>query len=340
MITLEDGKGIIGLLKNLNYNQGTALNQGFLSQLFYQSKMVEESLFQPLSQFNEFFKKGILAKDNKKIYSTIRIVPFNQFYFIVDSPAVSSTATAERYFSNKDSLYGYIGGDGMALMDYILPRLNRKIHKKGLDLCAGSGIIGIVLSTLFDWMHAVDIDEYAFKWMQFNAQLNGIKNYTAYKGDLYAPLKASGPFDVIFANPSYSFFPAEVMEKYQIKRHEVADDLGLDLVLKIIGGFNACLAPEGTGYICTSTPVLNGRDYLVQKITEMFSEHDYAFEIYYNSCYTHSEFKKYYNSLGITKFYFVFVKVKKGLTFKIKRVFSKSYYLSQARMIMDSFRGA
>jgi len=329
MITLEDGKKIIEFLKDINYSHDAALKAYPLSQLFYQSMMIPESSFQSIDRFSEFLKKGILARDNGKIYATIRIVPFNNFYFIADSPFVASTSTTERYFSNKENKYGYIGDDGMMLANYILPCLSGNFRKKGLDLCAGSGIVGIALSPLFDYMHAVDIDESAFKWAKLNAQLNNIRNYTPYVGDLYEPVKALGPFDAIFANPSYSFFPPEIMKKYQVKKHEVADEFGLELVLRVIEGFKEYLASDGSGYICTFVPTLNGKDYLMQKIMERFSRDDYAFEIYYNFCYMHHEFKDYYNSLGITKFSFVFIKIRKGLPFQIKKVIPKSYYLSQ-----------
>ena len=99
MILLEDGRKIVQILKQLNYNQATALSGSMLSQLFFQSKVIDQPPIQLMSQFDEFLRKKILVRSDGKIYSTIRIVPFNEFYFIVDSPMVASTGGLEKYFS-------------------------------------------------------------------------------------------------------------------------------------------------------------------------------------------------------------------------------------------------
>lgn len=345
MLALEEGKKVVQKLKQLGYNQATILKGSNLSQLFYESKIINKSSIRFMDQYNEFIRMGILVSVDEKIYSTIRVVPFDNYYFIVDSPLLASTGGIDKYYSNRDNLYGYIGADGMRLTNYIYPQIPRQLNGRCLDLCAGSGLIGIALSSLFSHMYGVDVDESAVDWMRFNAELNGINNHVSYCGDLYEPVESLGPFDVIVANPSYSFFPPEIIEKYQIKRHEIADEFGTELVINIIDGFEGNLAQSGVGYICTTAPTINGKDYIYHRILEKYSRFNYAIEIYYMFQYMHSDFRKYYYDNGITRFSFIFIKVQKGHTFSIKKSYSKYYYLSQIPMyirfpynVMRNFR--
>ena len=73
-----------------------------------------------------------------------------------------------------------------------------------LDLCTGSGCIGLALAKAFPEARVVgtDISEQALAYAGVNARINGIGNATFLKGDLFEPVKGR-TFDLIVANPPY-----------------------------------------------------------------------------------------------------------------------------------------
>ena len=97
----------------------------------------------------------------------------------------------------------------------------------------------------------------------------------------------------------------------------------------LIEAFDQFLTEQGEAYICTTAPIKNGKDYLVQQLHEKFSNQDYSFKIYYTHQITiHEENKEYYNTLGVNKMYFVHITVKKGEPFTIIKERSKMFYFS------------
>jgi methylase of polypeptide subunit release factors len=330
MIVVEQGQRLAQILKNHHYDMSSALEDNALAQLFFQSRAVPiERAQRDIVAFKELCDQKILIRENGQVYATLRVVPYQERLFIVDSPILASTQGADQYYSNKDGFYGFIGADGMMLLNHMIPRLAPVASGKGLDLCTGSGIIGISVAPVFEKMYGVDIEECAANWACFNARLNHCSNFEVFQGDLYAPVGEKGPFDLIAANPSFSFFPQPIMEQFRIKAHEVAQDYGLDLVLRIIDGFARHLAPDGKAFICTLAPILNGKDYLVQRIGRLFSHRPYAFEIRYNHQYMHPICRQYYADIGISRLYFVFISIQKGRPYSLKKSVSPLYYLSR-----------
>jgi release factor glutamine methyltransferase len=74
-----------------------------------------------------------------------------------------------------------------------------------LDLCTGSGCIGLQLAHAFPKATVLGIDNNpeAIVLAEENKKLNNLTNITFRQGDLYAPLKATDLFDLIVANPPY-----------------------------------------------------------------------------------------------------------------------------------------
>ena len=110
-----------------------------------------------------------------------------------------------------------------------------------LDMCTGSGCIGLALAKALPQSHvyAVDIADSALVLAQKNAQNNQIFNITFLKSDLFTQLPSGINFDLIISNPPYidqaeweSLEP--VVTRWEDKQALVADDNGLDLLKKII----------------------------------------------------------------------------------------------------------
>lgn len=70
-----------------------------------------------------------------------------------------------------------------------------------LDLCTGSGVLGLHASRTSREVIAVDLYERPLEFARFNKALNGISNIEFIQGDMYAGLQ--GRFDRIVSNPPY-----------------------------------------------------------------------------------------------------------------------------------------
>ena len=79
----------------------------------------------------------------------------------------------------------------------------REAVAEALDLCCGGGIQGLVAAAHYaGQVVAVDVNPRAIRFARANAQLNGLENYQAVQGDLYAPVEGRR-FDLILANPPF-----------------------------------------------------------------------------------------------------------------------------------------
>lgn len=121
-----------------------------------------------------------------------------------------------------------------------------------VDLCAGSGCIGIAVALEFPdaAVHLVELDPVAAALARENVRLHDlVDRVVVHEGDLYAALPESLSFDLIVSNPPYvdardmTSLPAEY-------RHEPAGGLaggpdGLMVVRRIIDGARQRLGPEG-----------------------------------------------------------------------------------------------
>jgi len=121
-----------------------------------------------------------------------------------------------------------------------------------LDLCAGSGCIGIATALTFRnaEVHLVEIDPVAAALARENVRLHGLEDrVSVHEGDLYEALPVQLTFDLIVSNPPYvdTRDMASLPDEY---RHEPRAGLaggadGLDVVRRIIDGARARLTPDG-----------------------------------------------------------------------------------------------
>lgn len=332
MLQEEDAERLLEILKKIANLEDSAVDNSPFWLLFCQSKGVDRAQLKS-PYYKELLAKKILIQENELVYATVRIVSFKENYFMVDSPYVASRNGVDDFYSNKDDRYGYIGNDGIMLLDYIIPKITGQKYQNGLDIGTGSGLIGISLLPWGNFVTGVDVVGPAINWARLNAKINRAEKYFPCAGNLYEPAKNNSPFDLIVSNPSYSFCPPKFIEKYRIQTHEVSGDYGLELVFKIIDGFAEHLSPNGRGFICTAAPIINGQEILIDKIKERYSSCKYSFTIHYNFIQRIPDgFKKYYRSCGISRLEFVFIDICNGQEFSIKKTRSKFYFASFMRL--------
>ena len=78
-------------------------------------------------------------------------------------------------------------------------------ERKTLDLCAGSGCIGITLAKLFGAdVTLVEKSKEAFSYLERNVEINGVKaQCKAVLGDCFDEEKIGGEYNLIISNPPY-----------------------------------------------------------------------------------------------------------------------------------------
>lgn len=131
------------------------------------------------------------------------------------------------------------------------PWLDGQPPARVLDLCSGSGCIGIAIASQFEdaQVDLVDLSAQALEYARRNiARFDLADRVRAWAGDLYAPV-AGERFDLIVSNPPY-VANAEVDALPAEFRHEPAlalrsGDDGLDLPLRILARAAEHLSDDG-----------------------------------------------------------------------------------------------
>lgn len=96
--------------------------------------------------------------------------------------------------------------DTETLVDEALNILKKQEKARVLDICCGSGCIGIALAhyTKNTKVVACDISKKAIEIAHYNAKINGVKDrYMAIECDVFNNTKKLGKFDMIVSNPPY-----------------------------------------------------------------------------------------------------------------------------------------
>jgi release factor glutamine methyltransferase len=110
-----------------------------------------------------------------------------------------------------------------------------------LDMCSGSGCIGLWLAQALPTSSviSIDISPDAIALGKKNAAHNRIKNIKFVQSDLFSGLKHEHQFDLMVSNPPYitpeSWLELDpVVKKWEDKHALMAEDNGLALITKII----------------------------------------------------------------------------------------------------------
>src|SRR5271157_3702113 len=119
-----------------------------------------------------------------------------------------------------------------------------------LDLCSGSGVIGLRAATKADEVLLIDINPKAVAHIRKEILDRGLKNCRAEVSDLYEKV-GEAKFDFIFANPPY--LPCECRGGECRELHSCGGEKGYEITLRIIGGLGSHLKGGGRAFLITST---------------------------------------------------------------------------------------
>jgi len=137
----------------------------------------------------------------------------------------------------KDNVLPIYSGSGV---HYLLDHLLVQEGDVALDLCTGSGILGIYVAEKASKVIATDISPRALKFAKRNAERNKIKNIEFGLGDLFEPVKGE-QFDYIITNPPFVPIPVSV----ESALHSNGGEDGLYFVRKILEKAETYLKPNG-----------------------------------------------------------------------------------------------
>lgn len=140
------------------------------------------------------------------------------------------------------------------LLETVLGRVKELdwVKKRVLDLCCGSGVIGIVLALeLKTKVVATDLSYSALQVARSNSMRHGVDNLVHLVNcDLMASLASKQQFSLIVSNPPYVTSQEILGLDSEVKDHEPrlaldGGDDGLDLIRKIRNYIADCLLPGG-----------------------------------------------------------------------------------------------
>lgn len=254
--------------------------------------------------------KGLIKQQGKKLQFTMGLYPFEEHYFLAE-PFYTYENGKRRLLKRLEQPWGsvYLGFES-----YILAKHLKKIASGSvLDLCCGSGIIGISCSALASSITGIDISKACVEAARHNAVLNNVAHKSRFlEGDLYEPVKGE-KFDTIAANVPYITVPLGV--DYPVEGHGGAD--GLELFRQVINGFPEHLNEGGKGVVILKNTVdfsnyLNnlkekGYDCKVDALHE-YTDIDTFIETKVKDTYSDNKFdemirswKEHYAKLGVDK---------------------------------------
>ena len=157
---------------------------------------------------------------------------------------------------------------------------------KILDMCSGSGCIGISLAKYIAncSVVAVDISDKALKVAKENAKLNDVE-IQAIRSDLFEKLDTNTKYDIIVSNPPYIRSDEILTLQQEVKNEPIlaldGGEDGLDMYRKIIANAKTYLCTNGylaleIGYDQASdvTKILEDNMYKEIKVVKDLSNND------------------------------------------------------------------
>ena len=153
-----------------------------------------------------------------------------------------------------------------------------------LDLCAGSGCIGISIAKAMPHSQVTLVEKYETtkQYLDRNLKRNQTQNAISLLGDVMKQAAADGQYDLIVSNPPY--IPEDEMKtispetKFEPTEALLGGVDGLDFYRTIVTGYRASLKPGGL----MAFEVGLGESGAVRKLCEQAGFHDVAAQKDYN----------------------------------------------------------
>ena len=141
--------------------------------------------------------------------------------------------------------------DTETLIEAALEFLKEKQNPEILDLCAGSGCIGITLAKEMESSNVLMVEKFdeAIRYAKRNIDRNSVSNAEIQKGDIFQSAFSDRKFDIIVSNPPY--IPKNEMEeispetKFEPETALLAEENGIQFYKAIINNYKDSLKEGG-----------------------------------------------------------------------------------------------
>ncbi len=141
--------------------------------------------------------------------------------------------------------------DTETLIEAALEFLKEKQNPEILDLCAGSGCIGITLAKEMESSNVLMVEKFdeAIRYAKRNIDRNSVSNAEIRKGDIFESAFSDRKFDIIVSNPPY--IPQNEMEeispetKFEPETALLAEENGMQFYKAIINNYKDSLKENG-----------------------------------------------------------------------------------------------
>lgn len=199
-------------------------------------------------------------------YSPVALYPAHSLYLVSDrwtNPDLSPIASFD------DIVYPAITVNTR----HFLETLPATPCETFLDLCSGTGVAALMAAARYAghaW--AFDVTERSALYAGFNRLLNGIRNVTVARGDLYEPA-GEQTFDRIVANPPYmpALRPAHI--------YADGGELGERITRRVVEGLPRYLRPGGCFY-CVTAGVEQEREAFEQRLRRWLGDLEAEFDVF------------------------------------------------------------
>jgi HemK-related putative methylase len=173
---------------------------------------------------------GFLEKEGERIKTKNYVIcPYGGIYIIGQKWKPGEASAFNQVWLGEDSL----------CLARLLPAVR---GEKVLDLCSGTGILGLIMASRGADVTAVEINPEAVKLCGWNIFMNHLEDtMRVYEGDLYKPVKGKS-FDFILANPPY--IPLIEDKETGLLFGSAGDD-GLKLLRAVVYEAHEYLEPSG-----------------------------------------------------------------------------------------------
>jgi SAM-dependent methyltransferase len=172
--------------------------------------------------------------DAAALVPTVRLYPLHGLTIVSDLEHDPASPVDVPFALPPDVVYAAIT-DSTRMFLALLPE---RRCARFLDLCAGTGIAGLLAAAYADEVVASDIAERSVAFARFNVALNGLTNVRAVCADVYDGLEGE-TFDRIVAHPPY--MPAHD----QAVIYRDGGDDGEQVTRRVLEGLPAHLRPGG-----------------------------------------------------------------------------------------------
>lgn len=136
-------------------------------------------------------------------------------------------------------------------------------HGDVLDMCAGTGIIGLNAALSANKVTLVDINENALKLIEHNSKMNNVKNIEIIKSNLFEGLNDK-KFDVIYVNPPY--LPGHVNNSDFMDIATIGGEKGNEIIIKLIEQIKDHMKENGEAFMVISSA--SNTDEIFEKIRQ------------------------------------------------------------------------